>query len=113
VAEHDAAGVGLTITDDPSRQYRALIFVNGWQMGQYINYLGPEHSFPIPNGVLNPNGDNTIAIAVWNLDGTTGGLEQVSLTNYGSHASPLTVRQNYSPGYDPHKYAVRPAVHPP
>ncbi|EWM10612.1 beta-galactosidase [Kutzneria sp. 744] len=101
--------VGITIADDPSRQYRALIFVNGWQMGQYVNYLGPQHSFPIPNGVLNPNGDNTIAIAVWNLDGSTGGLGQVSLTNYGSHASPLTVRQNYSPGYDPGKYAVPPA----
>jgi len=101
--------VGITVNDDPSRQYRALIFVNGWQMGQYINYLGPEHSFPIPNGVLNPNGNNTIAIAVWNLDGSTGGLGQVSLTNYGSYASPLTVRQNYSPGYDPRKYAVPPA----
>jgi len=33
----------------------------------------------------------------------------VSLTNYGSHASPLTGRQNYSPGYDPRKYAVPPA----
>jgi hypothetical protein len=59
--------------------------------------------------VLNPNGDNTIAIAVWNLDGSTGGLGQVSLTDYGSYASPLTVRQNYSPGYDPKKYAVPPA----
>src|SRR5262249_34009714 len=28
---------------------------------------------------------------------------------YGSYASPLTVRQNYSPGYDPRKYAVPPA----
>ncbi|GAA3432719.1 beta-galactosidase [Kutzneria kofuensis] len=97
--------VGVTISDDPSRQYRALIFVNGWQMGQYVNYLGPQHSFPIPNGVLNPNGDNTIAIAVWNLDGSTGGLGSVSLTNYGSYASPLAVRPNYSPGYDAHKYA--------
>ncbi|MCH0567258.1 beta galactosidase jelly roll domain-containing protein [Streptomyces sp. MUM 136J] len=44
--------VGLKITDDPSRHYRALIFVNGWQFGRYINDLGPQHSFPLPNGIL-------------------------------------------------------------
>src|SRR4029078_11817537 len=26
--------VGLRFTDDPSRHYRALIFVNGWNVGQ-------------------------------------------------------------------------------
>ncbi|KDN22333.1 beta-galactosidase [Amycolatopsis rifamycinica] len=98
--------LGLTITDDPARQYRALIFVNGWQLGQYVNYLGPQHSFPIPNGILNPHGRNTIAVAVWNLDGSTGGLGTIAWTNYGSYRSPLTVRQNASPGYDPVRYAM-------
>ncbi|HWC79296.1 MAG TPA: beta-galactosidase [Pseudonocardiaceae bacterium] len=98
--------LGLTVTDNPSRKYRALLYVNGWEIGDYVNYLGPEHSFPVPNGILNPNGDNTIAIAVWNLDGSTGGLGNVQLTNYGSYASPLQVRQNVSPGYDPRKYAM-------
>ena len=101
--------LGLTITDDPARQYRALLFVNGWQLGQYVNYLGPQHSFPIPNGILNPNGRNTIAVAVWNLDGSTGGLGSIALTNYGSYRSPLTVRQNFSPGYDAGRYAMPPA----
>ncbi len=101
--------LGLTITDDPARQYRALLFVNGWQLGQYVNYMGPQHSFPIPNGILNPNGRNTIAVAVWNLDGSTGGLGSIALTNYGSYRSPLEVRQNFSPGYDADRYAFPPA----
>ncbi len=46
--------VGLTIADDPARKYRAEIYVNGWDMGNYVNYLGPQHSFPVPNGVLEP-----------------------------------------------------------
>ncbi len=91
--------MGLTFSDDPSRHYRVLIFVNGWQFGNYINYLGPQHTFPIPNGILNPNGRNTIALAVWNLDGSTGGLGRVSLTNYGSWASSLKVGMVDSPGY--------------
>jgi beta-galactosidase GanA len=98
--------LGLTISDDPSRRYRAMLFVNGWMVGNYVNYRGPQHSFPVPNGILNPNGSNSIAIAVWNLDGSTGGLGTVSLTNYGSYASSLKVAQNVSPRYDPHKYAI-------
>jgi len=104
--------LGLTFTDDPSRKYRAMLFVNGWMMGNYVNYLGPQTSFPIPNGVLNPHGHNTIAIAVWNLDGSTGGLGKVALTNYGSYASSLKVAMNDSPGYNAQKYAmpVRPGT---
>jgi beta-galactosidase GanA len=98
--------LGLTFTDAPSRKYRATIFVNGWQVGNYVNYLGPQHTFPVPNGVLNPNGRNSVAIAVWNLDGSSGGLGKVSLTDYGSYASSLRVAQNDSPRYDPKKYAM-------
>ncbi|MFI6436071.1 beta-galactosidase [Streptomyces sp. NPDC050759] len=98
--------LGLTFTDDPSRKYRATIFVNGWQVGTYVNYLGPQHTFPVPNGILNPNGRNSIAIAVWNLDGSTGGLGKVALTDYGNYASSLRVAQNDSPRYDSRKYAM-------
>ncbi len=98
--------LGLAFTDDPSRKYRATLFVNGWQVGNYVNYLGPQHSFPVPNGILNPNGSNSIAIAVWNLDGSSGGLGKVELTNYGSWTSPLQVAQNDSPRYDAAKYAM-------
>lgn len=98
--------LGLTITDDATRQYRAEIFVNGWQMGNYVNYLGPQHSFPIPNGVLNPDGKNDIVIAVWNLDGTTGGLGTVALTNYGSYSSSLKVAQNAGTHYVKSVYAL-------
>jgi hypothetical protein len=98
--------LGLTITDDPSRKYRATLFVNGWQVGNYVNYEGPQHSFPVPNGILNPHGKNDISIAVWNLDGSTGGLGTVALTNYGSYASSLQVAQNDSPRYSRAKYAM-------
>ncbi len=102
--------VALRIADDPSRHYRALIYVNGWQLGRYVNDLGPQHDFPIPNGILRPDGGNTIAIAVWNTDGSTGGLGAVSLESLGSSASPLRVSTVDSPGYDPARYAM-PAAH--
>ncbi|HEY0531882.1 MAG TPA: beta-galactosidase [Actinoplanes sp.] len=98
--------LGLAIADDPSHRYRAELYVNGWMIGNYVNYLGPQHSFPIPNGILHTDGRNTIAIAVWNLDGSTGGLGQVSLTDYGSYASSLKVADVASPGYDARRYAM-------
>jgi hypothetical protein len=104
--EGQDTSLGLTFTDNPSRQYRAEIFVNGWDMGNYVNYKGPQHSFPIPNGILNPHGSNDIKLAVWNLDGTTGGLGTVALTNYGSYASSLTVGMNGSPQYNGAKYQM-------
>jgi beta-galactosidase GanA len=102
--------VGLKIADDPSRHYRALIFVNGWQLGRYVNDIGPQHDFPIPNGILKPNGANTIALAVWNEDASTGGLGAVSLESFGSPVSPLQVGSVASPGYRPAKYAM-PSAH--
>jgi len=98
--------VALKIADDPGRHYRAEIFVNGWQLGRYVNDLGPQHDFPIPNGILKPRGKNTIAIAVWNTDGSTGGLGTVSLESLGSVASPLQVANVDSPSYDQAVYAM-------
>jgi beta-galactosidase GanA len=61
------------------RENRVLIFVNGWNMGQFIAHLGPQRTFVIPPGILNPNGENTVALAV-TTDGKAGNaLEPVEL----------------------------------
>lgn len=97
--------IALNIADDPARHYRAEIYVNGWQLGNYVNDVGPQHTFPIPNGILKTAGTNTVAIAVWDTDATTGGLGKVSLVNLGSYASSLQVATVASPGYNATKYA--------
>ena len=90
--------IGLKIDDAPSHHYRALIFVNGWQFGRYINAVGPQHVFELPPGILNPHGSNTIAIASWST-GDDGGLGKVSLVALGNYRSALQVRPVDSPGY--------------
>ena len=93
------ASIGLTIADDPAKAYRAVIFVNGWNLGQYINNVGPQHTFVLPNGILDPDGTNTLAIAVTAND-ATGGLGSVALANMGTvrGGAPLTLVD--SPSYD-------------
>ena len=74
-----ALAFGDTTQPRSARENRVLIFVNGWNMGQFIAHLGPQRTFVIPPGILNPNGENTVALAV-TTDGKAGNaLEPVKL----------------------------------
>jgi hypothetical protein len=71
---HQDVPVGLRFGDDPQRHYRVLIFVNSWNLGQYINDVGPQHVFVLPEGILRAHGTNTLALAVWSDDAASAGL---------------------------------------
>jgi beta-galactosidase GanA len=58
---------------------RALIFVNGWNMGQFIAHIGPQRVFVLPPGILNPNGENTLTLAVTTDGQAANALEAVRL----------------------------------
>ena len=74
-----AVAFGDTATPRSTARYRALVFVNGWNMGQFIAHVGPQRVFPIPEGILDHRGANTIALAVTS-DGAPGDvLEPVKL----------------------------------
>jgi beta-galactosidase GanA len=79
------ASLGLTISDEASKSYRAQIFLNGWNVGQYVNGVGPQSTFVLPTGLLNLTTTNTLAIALL-AGGSTGGLGSLSLTNLGTVA---------------------------
>jgi hypothetical protein len=76
-------GIAFGDTTKPrsDRETRALIFVNGWNMGQFISHIGPQRTFVVPPGILNPNGDNTIALAVTTDGKPENALEPVRLVN--------------------------------
>ncbi|MFF4560481.1 beta-galactosidase [Streptomyces sp. NPDC001435] len=92
------ASVGLVLEDDPYRSYRAQIFLNGWNMGQYINDVGPQHTFVLPNGILRTRGTNTLALAVLSELTTQSGPGRVRLTLLGSAAGGVPVTPVASPG---------------
>ncbi|MGH2444057.1 MAG: beta galactosidase jelly roll domain-containing protein, partial [Chloroflexota bacterium] len=88
------APIGLLI---PHASDKAVIWLNGWLLGRYWEQRGPQHLFYLPQGILNTQGDNVLAIAVWNR-GHTGGLSSVPVlkpyTEYVPHtlamASPVS-----------------------
>jgi hypothetical protein len=81
-ADHDVQ-LGLAFGDvravRSSRHYRALIFVNGWNMGQFIAHVGPQRVFVLPPGIIDLHGTNTLILAV-TADGKPGNaLEPLQL----------------------------------
>ncbi|GJJ10923.1 hypothetical protein Clacol_005152 [Clathrus columnatus] len=67
------------VFEDHSERYRAFLFVNGWKFGKRIGNLGPQTKFPVHQGLLNYNGKNTIAVALWALDANQLVSPQLSL----------------------------------
>ncbi|KAI1360357.1 glycoside hydrolase superfamily [Xylaria arbuscula] len=59
--------------------YRVQIFVNGWQFGEYVNTIGPQFSFPVPEGILNYQGENYLSMTLWSLEETGAKLGSLSL----------------------------------
>jgi beta-galactosidase GanA len=103
VPAEDDSSLGITIgnpaTPQSAANYRALIFVNGWNIGQYIANVGPQHTFVVPNGILDPHGTNTLAVAVTSNGGAGNGLENVQLTDLGTVRGGVPVPLNAAPGW--------------
>ena len=92
-----AVAFGDPTTPRSVARYRALLFVNGWNMGQFIAHVGPQRVFPIPEGILNHHGAKTIALAVTS-DGAAGNaLEQVKLVTLRSVKGGVPVQMVAAP----------------
>ncbi|MBI5257822.1 MAG: beta-galactosidase [Burkholderiales bacterium] len=79
---HDVQlGLGFGDTRVPRSlpEHRVLVFLNGWQLGQYISHIGPQRVFVLPPGLLNPRGENTLALAVTTDGDARNALESVKL----------------------------------
>ncbi|MCJ1351023.1 MAG: hypothetical protein MMC33_001005 [Icmadophila ericetorum] len=61
--------------------FRAQLYVNGYQYGKYVNNIGPQTAFPVPEGILNYHGMNYIAISLWAMDAGGAKLENVELVS--------------------------------
>jgi Glycosyl hydrolases family 35/Beta-galactosidase, domain 2/Beta-galactosidase jelly roll domain/Beta-galactosidase, domain 3 len=79
--------VGLRF--DGSGDYRVLIFLNGWQLGQFTANLGPQREFVLPAGILRQHGKNVLALAVVALD--EAALGPVSLVPLANHTGGVPI----------------------
>ncbi|KAK0444118.1 glycoside hydrolase family 35 protein [Armillaria borealis] len=82
--------------------YRLLIYVNGWQFGRFLSSLGPQVSYPIPEGILNHHGTNDVLISLWALNSTGARLSKLELNRRVtlSSSKAATVNIVNAPGWD-------------
>ncbi|MGC9497153.1 beta-galactosidase [Streptomyces sp. WG7] len=94
------ASVGLVLGDDRDRDYRAQVFLNGWNMGEYaVDPTGAPHTFVLPNGILRTRAAaNTLALAVLAGGDTASGPGTVRLKLLGGAAGGVPVTPVTSPG---------------
>ncbi|KAL0580562.1 hypothetical protein V5O48_001474 [Marasmius crinis-equi] len=59
--------MSFNFIESGEQAYRALLFVNGWMMGKRVANLGPQIKFPVHEGILDYQGENTLAVAVWSM----------------------------------------------
>lgn len=82
---------------------RVMIWVNGYQYGKFEPHIGPQTRFPIPPGVINNRGLNTLALSLWAMTDTGATLDTVELFSYGAYQTDFTFNQDWSylqPGWD-------------
>ncbi|KAG7098347.1 hypothetical protein E1B28_000306 [Marasmius oreades] len=60
--------------------YRAFLYVNGWNMGRYVANMGPQTRFPIPEGILDYQGTNTLAIVLWATGSSGARVDSLKLS---------------------------------
>jgi len=69
----------LDIPRGATSQVRAVLWVNGYNFGLWNPWVGKQRVFPVPTGVLDLQGENTIAISVWNQDEDVDAVARVSV----------------------------------
>lgn len=69
----------------PPPAYRAQLFVNGYQYGKYVSSIGPQTSYPVPEGILNYQGTNWLALSLWAQEYEGAKVERLELV----HTTPV------------------------
>jgi beta-galactosidase GanA len=87
----------LRFGEGSTGRYRVLLFVNGWNLGQYVNG-GPQRDFTLPAGILRRHGGNTLALAVIAEEPSTMG--PLSLVAVANHRGGVPVSTVPAPTYE-------------
>jgi hypothetical protein len=95
--------LGIELSAPAGTVARVMIWVNGYQYGKYVPHIGPQTRFPVPPGVINNRGLNTVALSLWAMTDAGANLDTVDLIQYGAYQTDFTFNQDWSylqPGWD-------------
>ncbi|KAF2000639.1 glycoside hydrolase family 35 protein [Amniculicola lignicola CBS 123094] len=79
--------VGIELGAPAGTVARVLLFVNGYQFGKFLPHIGPQTRFPIPPGIINMRGSNTLSIALWAQTDAGAKLSTLRFFEYARYQS--------------------------
>jgi len=80
--------IRLSITPGAANSnFRVQIYLNGWQVGKYINNIGPQTIFVLPAGILRRQSVNTLALSIWSLDKAGASIAGLQLISDGTFST--------------------------
>ncbi|KAK0438054.1 glycoside hydrolase family 35 protein [Armillaria borealis] len=92
--------IRLSITpSDISSNFRVQIYLNGWQVGKYINNIGPQTDFVLPASVLRRSSTNTLSLSLWSLDNSGASIASLRLISDGIFSTSLVFNDYRTPDY--------------
>ncbi|KAI5294881.1 hypothetical protein KEM52_002957 [Ascosphaera acerosa] len=97
--------LSFKFSEPPGTHYRLQLYVNGFQYGKYAPSLGPQTTFPVPEGVLDYRGTNWISVAIWAYAEGGAKLSDLELVSGTPIASPLEVKALKPPHWEKRKDA--------
>lgn len=97
--------LGIQLSAPENTKAVVQIFVNGYQFGHYLPQFGPQSRFPIPPGIANNQGRNTMAVSLWALTEEGARLGAVELVPYAKYRSGFRFARDW--GYLQPRYEGR------
>jgi len=96
-AQGQDTSIALRFAGTPPSGHRLMLFLNGWNLGQYSAVIGRQTDFVLPAGLLRQDGDNTLALAA--VATAPSQLGQVSLVVAGNQRGGIRVADVPSPAF--------------
>ncbi|KAF7365411.1 Beta-galactosidase [Mycena venus] len=100
------APVRLSITRStatPVSNFRLQFYLNGWQVGKYVNSIGPQTIFVLPASLLRRQSANTLAVMVWAMDASGATVQGLQLISDGVFSSSLRFTDYVTPDFNAQK----------
>ncbi|OJI81931.1 hypothetical protein ASPTUDRAFT_933791 [Aspergillus tubingensis CBS 134.48] len=90
------APIGVSLSAPNGTIARVMLWANGYQYGKYVPHIGPQTKFPIPPGIINNRGQNTLALSVWAQTDAGAKLDTVELFTYGLYQTDFQFDRDWS-----------------
>ncbi|KAI9704628.1 MAG: hypothetical protein M1820_005376 [Bogoriella megaspora] len=108
--------LGLELDAPEGTVARVMIFINGYvaaiiavrlilseaknnlryQYGKYVPHIGPQTRFPVPPGIINNRGNNTLSVSLWAQTNAGARLTNITLFAYEKYQTSFNFNQDWS-----------------